>query len=234
VYLLSPVRNFSLAIAVLGAVTPMISGAQESSGGHKSAWLIPVVGITAAVIGDGEVREWAFRQHSSRLDHLAKVVNPLGTGSHLMPAMAITWAGGMLAHDRSLANGTLETAAAYAVNNVAESLLKPMIGRQRPHVSGNPRRFRPFTSDGDWHSFPSAHIAHITSIAAAVAAQTRSRPVNIVGDVLVTLVSWDRVYEDQHWTSDAAATIALSSFISRRTVRWIDSHVRGKQAPTLH
>jgi membrane-associated phospholipid phosphatase len=36
-------------------------------------------------------------------------------------------------------------------------------------------------------------------------------------------MAWDRVYEDQHWTSDVTATIALSSIISSATVRWMES-----------
>ncbi len=41
----------------------------------------------------------------------------------------------------------------------------------------------------------------------------------------VALVAWDRVYEDQHWTSDVTATIALSAFVSSVTVRWLETHL---------
>src|SRR3954463_10125766 len=122
--------------------------------------------------------------------------------------------------------GTLVVAGAYVASDLVESALKPIVGRERPHVEGNSRRFRPFTSSGDWHSFPSAHVAHITAIAEAISTQTHSTTLSALCGGLVALVAWDRVYEDQHWTSDVTATAALSSIVGRATVHWIDSHLR--------
>jgi membrane-associated phospholipid phosphatase len=137
--------------------------------------------------------------------------------------MALTYVTAWLTGRESLANGTLNTAAAYVVSDVVESALKPAIGRERPDVAGNSHRFRPFSASGDWHSFPSAHMAHITSIAQAISMQTQSAPVTALCSSLVALVAWDRVYEDQHWTSDVTATIALTSVVSGATVRWLES-----------
>jgi membrane-associated phospholipid phosphatase len=186
------------------------------------AWIVPV-GIAASAAFDPEIREWALHTHTRSLDHFAKLVNPLGTTQRLVPAMAITYVTALLTGHESLANGTLNTVAAYVASDLVESALKPAIGRERPHVEGNSHRFHPFTSDGDWYSFPSAHVAHITSIAQAISMQTQSGPVTALFSSLVALVAWDRVYEDQHWTSDVTATIALSSVVSSATVRWIES-----------
>jgi membrane-associated phospholipid phosphatase len=186
-------------------------------------WIVPV-GIVASAVLDPEMREWALHTHTRSLDHFAKLVNPLGTAQRLVPAMAITYVTALLTGRDSLAAGTLNTAAAYVASDLVESALKPIVGRERPHVEGNSHRFRPFTANGDWHSFPSAHVAHITSIAQAISMQTQSGPVTAVCSSLVALVAWDRVYEDQHWTSDVTATIALSSLVSSATVRWLESH----------
>ena len=187
------------------------------------AWIIPI-GIVAAVALDPEMREWTLNGHTRSLDHFAKSVNGLGTAKHLVPAMALTYVSALLTHHESFANGTLNAAAAYIASDLVESALKPVIGRERPHVEGNSHRLHPFTASGDWHSFPSAHVAHITSIAQAISMQTRSGPITALCVSLVALVSWDRVYEDQHWTSDVIATIALSSVVSGATVRWLESH----------
>jgi hypothetical protein len=53
--------------------------------------------------------------------------------------------------------------------------------------------------------------------------QTDSRPLSAACDALVVLVGWDRIYEDEHWTSDVTATAALTAMISSATVRWIKS-----------
>jgi PAP2 superfamily len=209
--------------------TSNTAAAQKDSVSHPAckrapalAWIIPV-GIAASAVLDPEAREWALHKHTRSLDRFAKSVNPLGTSQRLVPAMAITYVGALLTHRESLAIGTLNTAAGYVAADLLESALKPLVGRERPHVEGNSHRFRPFTANGDWHSFPSAHVAHIASIAAAVSAQTHSAPISALSDVLVTLVGLDRVYEDQHWTSDVTATIVLSSVVSGATVRWLES-----------
>jgi membrane-associated phospholipid phosphatase len=178
----------------------------------------------AAVALDPEMREWTLNSHTRSLDHFAKSVNGLGTARHLVPAIAITYVSALLTRHESLANGTLNAAAAYIASDLVESALKPVIGRERPSVEGNSHRFHPFTASGDWHSFPSAHVAHITAIAQAISMQTQSRPLALLCGVLVTFVAWDRVYEDQHWTSDVTATIALTSAVSKVTVNWIESH----------
>jgi len=177
---------------------------------------------TAAL--DPELREWALRGHSRSLDHFSKSVNRLGTARALVPAIALTYVTARLMHNESLSGGTINTAAGYVAADLVESVLKPVIGRERPHVEGNSRRFHPFTANGDWHSLPSAHVAHIASIAEALAVQTHSRPLSLMSAALVAAVSWDRLYEDQHWASDVAVTIAISSAISGATVRWLESH----------
>jgi len=206
------------------------AAAQKDSISHPAreqiparAWIIPV-GIAASAAFDPEIREWAIAGHTRSLDRFAKAVNPLGTAQRLVPAMAVTYIGALLAHRESLASGTLNTAAGYIASDLVESALKPIVGRERPHATGNSHRFHPFTSNGDWHSFPSAHVAHIASIAEAISEQTHSTPISALCGGLVALVAWDRVYEDQHWTSDVTATIALSSLVSGATIRWLESH----------
>ena len=212
-------------IAAILALLSNVAGAQNDSAHTSRAWLAPIA-LLAAGSMDPEVREWALHQHSHSLDRFARAINPLGTARTLVPAMAITYAGAFLAHDARLERATLTTAAAYAATDLVESILKPVVGRERPHYAGRSAHYHPFTTNGDWHSFPSAHVAHITAIVAAVSAQTDSRPLQVIGAGLVTLVSWDRVYEDQHWASDVVATAMLSSFISRTTVHWIESRRR--------
>ena len=198
-----------------------VSHASEH-GASARAWIQPLAIAVSATL-DPEVREWALHQQSHFLDHLAKSANALGTARTLVPAMAVTYGAAWLTGRESLANSTLKTAAAYIASDLAESALKPVFGRERPHVSGNSHRFHPFTTNGDWHSLPSAHVAHITAIAEAISLQTDSRPVSLLCGGLVSLVAWDRVYEDQHWTSDVVATIALTNAVSRATIHWIES-----------
>jgi len=222
-------RVIAAAISQLLLASSTAVGQQDSVSHppHERAsartWIIPV-GIVASAALDPEMREWALNGHTRSLDHFAKSVNRLGTARDLVPVMALTYVSALLTHHESLSDGTLNVAAAYITSDLVESVLKPVIGRERPHVEGNSHRFHPFTASGDWHSFPSAHVAHITSIAQTISMQAQSGPVTALCGSLVALVAWDRVYEDQHWMSDVTATIALSSVVSGATVRWLESH----------
>src|SRR5712691_6219961 len=97
--------------------------------GPARAWIVPV-GIAASAALDPEMREWALQTHTRSLDHFAKSVNHLGTTRRLVPAMALTYVTALLTGRESLAAGTLKTAAAYAVSDLVESALKPMVGRE--------------------------------------------------------------------------------------------------------
>ena len=180
--------------------------------------------MIASTALDPEMREWALQNHSRSLDHFAHVVNPLGTAHVLVPGIAAFYVASALTHQTAAEHAALETAAAYAASDVVESILKPVLGRERPHAGGNSHRFRPFTSNGDWHSLPSAHVAHITAIASAISMETDSRAISGACNVLVGLIGWDRVYEDQHWTSDVTATVALTALVSSATLHFIRSH----------
>ena len=214
-------------VVLTGCLLPTwnTAAAQQDSvprSAHRLAWIAPLA-IAASTALDPEAREWALHGHTRSLDRFANSVNKLGTTQRLVPAMALTYVGALVTHHESVATGTLNTAAGYLAADLVESVLKPMVGRERPHVSGDSHGFHPFTANGDWHSFPSAHVAHVASLAAAISAQTHSTPVSALSDVLVMLVGLDRVYEDQHWTSDVTATIVLSSIVSVATVRWLQS-----------
>jgi len=192
-------------------------------GAHNSrAWIVPI-GVVASSSIDGEMREWALRAHSRPLDRFAHAINPFGTAHVLIPAVTVFYVGALLTGRVPAEHAAIETASAYATTDAVESILKPLVGRQRPHVTGNSHRFHPFTANGDFHSLPSAHVAHITAVATAMAMQTDSRPIATLCAGVIALVGWDRIYEDQHWTSDVTATVALSAVVGRATVRWVAS-----------
>jgi membrane-associated phospholipid phosphatase len=223
-------RGNAIALAIGQLLLSSAAAAQHDStpslprARHVSSWIVPL-GIATAVAADAEIREWTLQHHSRSADRFAKPVNQLGTARLLIPAMAVTYAGALLTDRRSLAAGVINTAGAYIASDLVEATLKPVVGRERPHAGGNSHRFRPFTSDGDWHSFPSAHVAHIAAIATAISVQSHSALVDALCDGVVGLVAADRVYEDQHWTSDVAVTAALTAIVSRAAVRLVDSRL---------
>ena len=100
-----------------------------------------------------------------------------------------------------------------------DGALKSIVGRERPHVSGEPVRFHPFTAHGDYHSFPSGHLTHVTALATAAALESHEAWVRDAGVAATVLVAWQRVHADQHWTSDTIAGAMVGHWMSELMVR---------------
>ena len=70
---------FGFAAVFAGDARAQQDTASRSSSirSHTRAWIVPI-GVVASTAIDPELREWALRTHTRSLDHLARVVNPLG------------------------------------------------------------------------------------------------------------------------------------------------------------
>ena len=120
-----------------------------------------------------------------------------------------------------MSNSAIRVAAGYLSADAVESALKPLAGRHRPGDGGSPWRFHPGARDEQWHSFPSAHTAHVFGLATALAIESRSRRVATVAYGIAGLVALQRIYTGAHWTSDVTASAALSIAASGATVHWL-------------
>jgi membrane-associated phospholipid phosphatase len=109
----------------------------------------------------------------------------------------------------------------YAAADAIEALLKPAIGRARPYAGREPLTFRPFSSNDDFHSFPSAHVVHVASLSSAIAIEADRRWVTALAAVAMTYVGVQRVYRDEHWSSDVVASGMLGVAVARATLTWL-------------
>lgn len=184
--------------------------------------------VLAAAASDAALERVSLAHRSAALDDLARAGNALGVGRHLIPALGASYLAGRLAHQPRVAEATLHAAAAYVAGNVVASVGKPAFGRHRPDTTGSPWRFRPFARAGAWHSLPSAHTLHAFTLAGALAEEARRPWVTAGAYGAATLVAWSRVYEDEHWASDVAASAVIGAAIGHVTVRRL--HVRPRPA----
>jgi membrane-associated phospholipid phosphatase len=104
--------------------------------------------------------------------------------------------------------------------------LKGAVGRQRPSYSGNrdPWVFKPISFNGEWQSFPSGHLTHITAIAAAFAEEADRPWTTALGAGAVAFTGWQRLYRDQHWMSDVGGGMIIGTAASRLTAHWLRHH----------
>ena len=197
------------------------AGVHASDGRERDAWLASSAALVAAFAFDERLRSVAVENHSPALDRVASGADILGTAGHIVPALVTTYVGARLFHRRSFADATLRVGASYAAADAIESLLKPVVGRVRPNLGREPLTFRPFSAAGAYQSFPSAHVVHIASLASAIAMEADRPWVSALAGAATTYVGAQRVYRDQHWSSDVVASGMLAVEVSRLTMHWM-------------
>ena len=218
------VATYITSVVIAATVPASPLQAQSDSARDSTGFPQPTVTATAVLLATGAAldrpmrRVIANRGHSAVVNSLSNAGNDLGTAGHIIPVLAGSYLVERIAGRRRAADDIVDAAAGYAASDIIDGLLKSAVGRERPMVSGNPERFHPFTSRGDFHSFPSGHMTHIASIAAAAAIESHEPWVRVLGIGATTLVGWQRIHADQHWTSDVIAGTLLGDFVSSAVV----------------
>ena len=219
---------------VCGATIGVEPGAAQGGLRPKSKafWIGASAALAGAALVDERMRTFTVDHRSGMARTFADAGNALGTGRNIIAALAISYIGARVTHHRATADAVLRVSAGYAASNAIVGVLKPVVGRHRPDSTNDAWRFRPFSSGGEWHSFPSSHAVHAFSIAAGAAVAARSSWVGALGYTGATVVAWSRLYDDQHWTSDVTASAIIGISTAATTVRWLERRYPTRQPPT--
>jgi membrane-associated phospholipid phosphatase len=214
-------RTALVGFAVSTGMTPLAVGAQHIEPHARAFWISGGLLMGAAAPADEWVRSVATHLQTDRIDRLTRFVEPVGRPVYLVPALVATYAVARGMDKRKFADATLRTTLSYAATDALGHFLKWTVGRHRPSDGGSSTRFRPGSRDPAWHSFPSGHAFQIFAIAAVAADETDRPWVGAAGYALASLTGLERIYKNNHWTSDvvAGAVIAISTGLT--VDRWI-------------
>jgi membrane-associated phospholipid phosphatase len=216
----SVLRPLILAAAILTPPRAHAQVALEPTG--TRFWVTAGGAVAAAALLDESARTFWLDRHSGFARTLADAGNAMGTGRNIIVGLAATYVVARVTHHRRAADAVLRISAGYAVSNAIVGVLKPVVGRHRPDSTNDAWRFKPFSSGGEWHSFPSSHAVHAFSVAAGAAIATRTSWVATLGYTGATVVAWSRVYDDQHWTSDVTSSAVIGLSAVATTMAWLD------------
>lgn len=115
----------------------------------------------------------------------------------------------MVFRDMRLLRAVVVPAACF----VACTILRPLIGRQRPYDRFDAEPVGSYRK-GKGKSMPSRHTASAAAIALAVCYISSSMPLRAAMLLLCAVIAALRVVSGQHYVSDVLAALALSSAIS--------------------
>jgi len=90
-----------------------------------------------------------------------------------------------------------------------------LVGRARPNVGRGSRRF----AIGGGTSFPSGHASTVFQVAAVLSHHAASTPVSLVLYGLAGTVAWQRIADQQHWSSDVWLGAAYGWAVARLVIR---------------
>jgi membrane-associated phospholipid phosphatase len=227
----------------LCAAAPMAVRAQADSGAvgplftYRDAILAGTFAIAARAVhplDDYYARRLqdSSTQANHKLQLLATFVRRTAApGSYIIGGTM--YAIGRLADNRKLASLGLHGTEALVVGEATATVLKALVGRQRPYVQPrDANSYQLFRGVGgnDYRSFPSGHAVAAFAAAAAVTAETsRNAPGStwLVAPVMyggAALVGVSRMYNNQHWASDVLVGAGIGTFAGLKVVRFHDSH----------
>jgi len=139
-----------------------------------------------------------------------------GNKNVLLPALALTYTGGLIGDNSKLRNTVLLSLKSWGTANLVTALLKRSSGRLRPYMNVGPRVWTGENNQGYRQSFPSGHTTYAWSVATVFAteyADQRWVPPLCYG--LATLTGLGRMEGDLHWASDVLIGAAIGYYVGK-------------------
>jgi membrane-associated phospholipid phosphatase len=206
------------------------AGSQQLSPSGAPFWMISGAAFAAAWSADPELRRSPPAERVGTAGRLAWLGDEIAVRRNVLPALFGVIVLSELAEWPAPSERFVRLSAGAFTSQVATSAVMLVAGRGRPREVGEPRRFRPFTREGEWQALPSGHASSAFSLAAGSGAEfDLPLPAELLAYALAMLSAWSRVYDDAHWASDVVAGAVVGIAGARTTVRWLQRRAEGNE-----
>jgi membrane-associated phospholipid phosphatase len=133
---------------------------------------------------------------------------------------------GILANQQGIRDMGRDALETLVLTNVLTNVfIKPTFGRWRPYQSDGKNKFEPFSGH---NSFTSGHSTFAWSVASVVAMRAPGWIIPTIAYGLATVVSFDRVNDQQHFMGDVVGGAFFATAIGRFLVR---RHLAERKSP---
>jgi len=183
-----------------------------------------VLGGTGVLfIFDEEIQDWVQDHRGGGTDRLSDIVEPLGSGLYVVPALGLVYGWGHFMDNERARRVGLLGVESYLISNLMSMTIKWSTGRHRPGDHRGAHAWDPFKFNGNL-SFPSGHTASAFSVATVIATEYDEHPF-LVGLAygLATLTAYSRLNGDWHFASDVFMGGAIGYFTAKTVMKLHDN-----------
>jgi membrane-associated phospholipid phosphatase len=198
----------------------------------KSDWFTAsiVAGTTGVFFAlDEEIRDifqYRGKDSSVTITNFTTIFEPFGNAITTVPALAGFYIYGKYWENKKAERTALLAVESLLVTGLFTSVLKTMVGRQRPHSGEGADIFKGPSINKN--SFPSGHTSSAFAIATVMANEYEEIPyIAPITYGIATLTGMSRVHEDKHWVSDIFFGAMLGYFTSK-TILKLHSNKKGR------
>jgi len=183
--------------------------------------------LTAGIVGSGiilysydeKIRNSVPKLQSNFNTNFLKIAKEFGNGGY--DILFITGYGitGSIIKDDYMKETAFMAGESFISANILGTIIKYSVGRARPYTGDGKSKFTPFVFKTSRASFPSGHTVSAFSVATVFAERSDYDSVKILCYSMASLVAFERVYSDKHWTSDVFLGAAIGYFVAKDIVK---------------
>jgi len=148
-----------------------------------------------------------------------------GSPQNYFMANAGLYGVGLLTKNESIRKTSVLIISSSVTTGLIQTLTKNAIGRARPGAKYGAFTFKPFSSEGAFHSFPSGHAILSLTMSHAIAKQFHSTWAKIATYSVGSIIPLSRLTANAHWLTDTLFSSAISIIV----VNSIDQFLNNKE-----
>jgi membrane-associated phospholipid phosphatase len=179
-------------------------------------------------IVDEETSRFARNQQEGVPDFIRSYGTTIGSPQYNYMLTGGVYLTGLFTKNEKLRRTGVLLLASNTSAGLLQHIAKSLIGRARPVGERGKDTFQPFSTDRNFHSFPSGHTILAFTNAYAIAKQFENPWVKSGIYVVGLIPGISRLWDGQHWLSDVALSVALSIFTVESIDRYLDSKYEQK------